>query len=78
MKPAVPPAVSYRATRSRSRDNVLVTSVSVQVVTRKRACEHQRGSRLGLSGMFNKCEYESGVQWINELLAEEEKSEDDE
>jgi hypothetical protein len=23
---------------------------------RKRACEHQRGSRLGLSGMVNKCE----------------------
>ena len=26
------------------------------MVTRKRACEHQCGSRLGLSGMVNKCE----------------------
>jgi hypothetical protein len=25
-------------------------------MTRKRACEHQCGSRLGLSGMVNKCE----------------------
>lgn len=26
------------------------------MVTRKRTCEHQCGSRLGLSGMVNKCE----------------------
>src|SRR5262249_54765736 len=31
------------------RNNVLVTSVSVQVAPQIRACEHQRGQRLGSS-----------------------------
>src|SRR5262245_12738921 len=39
------------------RDKVRVTSLSVHVAPQKRACEHQCGSRLGLSGMVNKGEH---------------------